>query len=231
MNFEKRVFPVIHADNREQVIKNAAIARDAGAFGVFVINHDISVDDMLELATEAQKIIPWVGINCLGYSPLRAMQTVPHYISGLWTDNAGIDETVNEQAANSIPRAVVIEGVNRNWRGDYFGGVAFKYQDPVTDLRAATLQASKHMQVITTSGPATGQAAEVKKLKTMHEVFDGWVARPRIAVASGITPDNVEDYLPYVDDFLVSTGISLNFFEFDASKVKALVERMGVNNS
>ena len=223
----KRVFPVIHADTQEQVVRNTKIAKDAGAFGVFVINHDMSVDEMLELATEAQKIISWVGINCLGYSPLRAMQTVPLYISGLWTDNAGIDETTDDQVT---AKRVIVEQVNRNWRGDYFGGVAFKYQDPVTDLQAATLQASKHMDVITTSGPATGQSADVIKLKTMRNVFNGWVPRPRIGVASGITPDNVEDYLPYVDDFLVATGISFSFTELDPVKVKALVEKIKRHN-
>jgi len=219
----KRVFPVIHANSQEQVIRNTKIAKDAGAFGVFVINHDMTVDEMLELATEAQKIISWVGINCLGYSPLRAMQTVPHHISGLWTDNAGIDEITDIQVT---ARRVIVEQVNRNWRGQYFGGVAFKYQDPVTDLRAATTQASKHMDVITTSGQATGQAANIEKLKIMHGIFDGWVSRPRLGIASGITPDNIEDYLPYIDDFLVATGISVSFTELDPVKVKALITKV-----
>jgi predicted TIM-barrel enzyme len=220
---QKRVFPVIHAVDKEQVVRNASIAKDAGASGVFVINHDMPVEEMLLLAFEAQLIIPWVGINCLGYSALNAMKTVPHYISGLWTDNAGIDETTDSQVYAKSVKAAKVDYL---WRGEYFGGVAFKYQDPVTDLRAATTQASGYMDVITTSGPATGQAADVEKLRIMHGVFDGWVARPRIAVASGITPHNVGFFLPYVDDFLVATGISFDFHELDPNKVKALVKEV-----
>ena len=220
---QKRVFPVIHALDKEQVVRNAGIAKDAGASGVFVINHEMSVDEMLLLAFEAHLAIEWVGFNCLGYSALNAMKPVPHYVAGLWTDNAGIDETTDNQAYAKSVKAVKTAYL---WRGEYFGGVAFKYQDPVTDLRVATKQASGYMDVITTSGPATGQAADVEKLRIMHSVFDGWVARPRIAVASGITPENVEFFLPYVDDFLVATGISFDFHELDPAKVKALVEKV-----
>lgn len=44
----------------------------------------------------------------------------------------------------------------------------------------------------------------------------------RLAVASGVTPENVQDYLPYVDDFLVATGISKNFHTLDPEKAREL---------
>ena len=46
----------------------------------------------------------------------------------------------------------------------------------------------------------------------------------RLAIASGVTPDNIGDYLPYVDHFLVASGISQDFHTLDPAKVRALAE-------
>ena len=51
-----------------------------------------------------------------------------------------------------------------------------------------------------------------------------------LGIASGITLQNVEHYLPFVNAFLVSTGICMNdgkgedFYRFDPEKVKALAD-------
>ncbi len=45
-----------------------------------------------------------------------------------------------------------------------------------------------------------------------------------LAVASGITPENVGDFLPYVDAFLVASGIEKRFGYFDAGKLGALAD-------
>lgn len=47
-----------------------------------------------------------------------------------------------------------------------------------------------------------------------------------LAIASGITAENIGDYLPIADIFLVATGISRTFEELDRNKVIALVERV-----
>jgi uncharacterized protein len=47
-----------------------------------------------------------------------------------------------------------------------------------------------------------------------------------LAIASGITPENVEAYLPYVDAFLVATGISSSFTELDSERVRMLAEKV-----
>ena len=47
-----------------------------------------------------------------------------------------------------------------------------------------------------------------------------------LAIASGITPENVEEYLPYADSLLVATGISNGFTELDPLRVRSLVERV-----
>jgi predicted TIM-barrel enzyme len=102
----------------------------------------------------------------------------------------------------------------------YFGGVAFKYQRHVEAVGHAARIASRYMDVVTTSGPGTGRAAEVEKIFTMKEALGDFT----LAIASGITPENVTAYLPYADCFLVATGISHDFNNLDPARTKTLVD-------
>jgi len=101
-------------------------------------------------------------------------------------------------------------------------GVAFKYQRPVEDLASAARIAMRYMDVVTTSGPGTGIAAEREKIVAMREATGDFP----LAIASGITPDNVGDYLEVADCFLVATGISRSFSEIDAGRLHRLLARV-----
>ena len=110
----------------------------------------------------------------------------------------------------------------RGWTGLYFGGVAFKYQRDVASdaLGQATVLATSYVDVVCTSGPGTGKAAQIDKLVAMRHAVGPEAA---IALASGVTAENVAAYLPYVDAFLVGTGIEARFGVLDASKLTALL--------
>lgn len=70
----------------------------------------------------------------------------------------------------------------------------------------------------------TGQAADIDKVCAMREgLGDG-----ALALASGVTPENVRAYLPYVDAFLVGTGIEASFGVIDETKLAALLRAMAV---
>ena len=47
-----------------------------------------------------------------------------------------------------------------------------------------------------------------------------------LAIASGITPENVKDYLEVADCFLVATGISNSFSELSPVRVRELVRNI-----
>lgn len=65
-------------------------------------------------------------------------------------------------------------------------------------------------------------AALVEKVRTMRES----IGDTALALASGVTAENVHDYLPYVDAFLVGTGIESSFGIIDAARLDALVAAM-----
>jgi predicted TIM-barrel enzyme len=79
------------------------------------------------------------------------------------------------------------------------------------------------MDVVCTSGPGTGQAADPEKVRLMH---------PRnhsLALASGVTAENVRSYLPHVQAFLVGTGIESRFGVIDPQKLAALLQAMAAD--
>ncbi len=220
------VLPVIHVVDREQAIENILIAREGGSDGVFLINHEMTGK---ELFLVYELIISefsdfWVGINCLGFGPgeifgevfLRGLLN----LAGIWTDNAMIDEYSQDQLkAERINRLRELSGFN----GLYFGGTAFKYQRKVYNIEKVAQIAAKYMDVVTTSGSATGQAADIEKIRRMKSA----IGEKPLAIASGITPENVRDYLGISDCFLVATGIGKNFTTLDLNKLKMLMRNAG----
>lgn len=221
--FSKRhvVLPVIHVAGREQALRNALIAREAGVDGLFLINHQMSATRLLSIhrAVVAEHDDWWVGVNCLDLSPVELFQRIDNTVAGVWVDNAMIDE--NAELQTEAERIVDVRHES-GWSGLYFGGVAFKYQRPVDDLRRAAEIAAPYMDVVTTSGPGTGHAALPEKIKVMKQA----IGQHPLAIASGITPENVTDYLQNVDCFLVATGISKSFEDLDPDRVNALVRKI-----
>lgn len=216
---QKIILPVIHVASEDQALRNTSIAREASADGVFLINHGMSSTELLRIhrIVYAEHRHWWVGVNCLDLSPINVIRSIDDSVAGVWVDNAMIDETSEEQ-----PKAeAVLEARNETgWTGLYFGGVAFKYQRHVDDLAKAATKASRFMDVVTTSGPGTGYAASPEKIRVMKQALGD---HP-LAIASGITPENVGDYLDSADCFLVATGISKSFEELDPARVSALVQ-------
>lgn len=215
------VLPVIHVSSAEQALRNTKIARDADADGVFLINHRQRWSELLAVHDVVAAALPgfWIGVNCLDLSPAETFQRISRRVSGVWVDDARIREDRAEQTeATALAQARAASGSEAL----YFGGVAFKYQREVDDVTQAARVAAGFMDVVTTSGPGTGHAADVGKIRAMKA---GLGATP-LAIASGITPENVGEYLPHADCFLVATGISTSFEELDPDLVTSLVERV-----
>lgn len=206
------VLPVIHVTTVTQACRNAGIALRAGADGVFIISHTGKNQALLEMReTIRRNVFPsfFLGINLLGYGPARAYELALHHeFDGIWIDDP--------------------EGLDLKESGLlYFGGTAFKTQGHVPDERLAetAIHASNIMDVVCTSGPETGRAAENHRLKLMADALVE--TRVPLAVASGVTPENVRGQMDAgVRAFLVATGVSRDFHEFDPARVEALVNEV-----
>jgi hypothetical protein len=213
------LLPVIHSVDRETALASADVAVAAGVKGVFVINQGMSIPQVLALVAELHGRYPtlWIGVNLLGLSPAERAR-VRRRLDGIWSDDAGIDEGAAQQpeAAEFVARRREV-----GWTGLYFGGVAFKYQREVPDARLgdAAYFASGYMDVVCTSGTGTGREARVEKVAALRA---GLRPDTALALASGVTSENVARFLPYVDAYLVGTGIEERLGKLDPGRVARL---------
>ena len=224
------VLPVIHVRDAGQACRNAAIAIEAGSQGVFLINHDFHHEALLPILREVRARFPslWLGVNFLAvtgrdaFPVLGRLQDDGVEIDAYWADDACIDERAaaeNQAEAAAVAAARQASG----WQGLYFGGTAFKKQRPVDprDYERAAQVAAGWMNVVTTSGIATGKAAHHDKIAAFRR---GCGDAP-LALASGVTPENAADYVQDVDAVLVATGInrSGDFYEIDPERLQRLL--------
>lgn len=223
------VTPVIHVIELSQVLRNVAHAVRLGAPGVFLINHDFPVPEFLPILRAARQACPnlWIGVNFLAQSGRIAfpvLGTLAHegcQIDAYWADDACLDERESHQT-----EAEAISTIRREsgWSGLYLGGVCFKKQrpvDPALNEYSARL-ALPYMDVVTTSGIATGHATDLNKISD----FRRGLGDAPLAIASGVTPDNAAEYAADVDCFLVATGInhSGDFYNIDPARLAALLD-------
>ena len=222
------VLPVIHVLNTAQVAENIRVLVGEGAAGVFLINHDFGVDPFLPILRETRAAWSslWIGCNFLAVTGRDAFPILGDLaregcqIDAYWADDGRIDETGKDPAeAEGIAATRVASG----WNGLYFGGTAFKKQRPVdpTDYYPAAVEATRFMDVVTTSGIATGEAADLNKIRD----FRAGAGSTPLAIASGITPANAREYAD-VDAFLVATGINKDgdFYNIDSKRLSALMK-------
>jgi hypothetical protein len=215
------VLPVIHVESESQALRNVELALDAGSDGLFLINHSIGSEALLEIhaAVACRFADAWIGVNCLDLLPTDVFRRISERVGGVWADNAMIDESNDQQPY--AQRVLDARDVHSP-RTLYFGGVAFKYQRHVDDLASAAKKAAEFMDVVTTSGPGTGQAAHVDKIRAMKQALGEFP----LAIASGITPDNIGAYLPHSDCYLVATGIGKSFSDLDRGLLDRLIAQV-----
>lgn len=230
MNLYKKIFPkknsllvVIHVVSEKQASENVKIAFESGADGVFLINHSSDYGSLLKIYREIRWQYPtfWIGLNLLDLSASAALDAVPDDASGLWADDAGLNEAHDDIAWKAkINWAKKQE--KKDWKRLYFGSIAFKYQKEVKQLDLIARSATKYTDVIVTSGDKTGSPPDLTKIKTIRENIGDFP----LAIASGITPENVSQYKAYADAFLVATGISDSFTQLNIRKTERLVKEV-----
>ncbi len=213
-----KVIPVIHHMTNELSIENARICSEENAYGVFLISMTHENEDLPMLAKAIKSRYPnlKVGINLLGTEAVESVET--SQIFGLdmtWSDHPivasfGISE-----------EAVDIKSILKGTEHMFFNSVAFKYQKSDNKPGLAAELSKKCGFIPTTSGTGTGSAANIEKVKEMKTAIGDYP----LAVASGLTPDNVEQYLNYLEYGLVATGISIDFHQLDRDKLKLIIER------
>ncbi len=231
--FGPAVFPVIHVLNIDQVKVNIDIVLEKNCPGFFLINHDFSFSNLVPIITDIRKNFPdtWMGVNFLGLTGKKAfpvlgkLQVAGVRVDAFWAGDARINERLTMDEQHDAIEINISRHLSA-WKGLYFGGTAFKKQrivSPEDYMKAAEIS-SNFVDVVTTSGIDTGCSAKVSKIRAFRKPDIDYP----LALASGVSAQNIKTYSPFVDAFLVSTGINFagDFYNIDPVLLQDLLDQL-----
>lgn len=227
-----KIYPVIHYQDAATSRDQAAIALEHGSDGVFLISHNDEDKAVLQVAgqlrhawgsaTTAAGELPFIGVNLLNTNNPAALEFAAQLrLDGVWLDAPGVNSHGPSQRTKKFAEDMAkYPGVA------VFGSVAFKYQPDEPNPPEAARAALALNMIPTTSGSGTGMAPELSKIALMSKAVDG-----RLAVASGMTLENVAAYVPYLSHILVATGVSLDKHRFDPQRLARFVAAVRAGSS
>ena len=206
---------MIHHIDPDTTLAEAKLAIDCDADGVMLISHTGKDEELLEVACAAQRatrLFP-VGVNLLSMSALDAAKRAQELgLSWVWADSMGVTSRGLDAMGQQMQ-----DFARAHPEMTLFAGVAFKYQKPEPDPAEAAHQARLAGFVPTTSGVGTGHAPDIEKIRSMGQ-------SGVLAIASGMTPENVGFYAPYLTHVLVATGVGRTEHHIDPAKLSRLAK-------
>jgi hypothetical protein len=201
------IIPVIHMINQNQVLTNVRTCISCGIKKVFIINHQTTSEELIKCANVVKDIYPdlWVGINMLDKYVEDAI-LYEFTFDGLWCD-----------------QSISLEDYkHRKFQGMLFTGLAFKYQPQPKDIELACKESILTSDVSTTSGLGTGKAAGLSKILELRKNLGD---HP-MAIASGVSVDNITIYNGIVDYLLVASSITSRSEIIYQDKLEELLEKI-----
>lgn len=215
---------MIHLAAGVSPLEQADMALAHGASGVYLIAHGGGSEALLTAFDGVDRGVPhaFIGVNLLGLTAAEALRSIVDAVGsglirrapdGLWVDDIRSDADPSEAM-----RYKSTEPILADLR--LLGGIAFKYtrtatEDPGT-AAAEALALQSAVDVVTTSGPGTGQPPSVAKLRAMKTAID----KP-LAVASGLDPAGLLELGPWTDEALVASSIETHPYSgvFDRARL------------
>lgn len=229
------VFPVVHVREASQAVEQAQVAHEAGAAGVYLIDHITPGEPkvLLDTFNTVSDALPdtFIGLNFLA-SPSPAYsfalardvlgaKNLRRLPDAIWADDADRELAQGDPVKYLRDHFPELRGVR------YLGGVAFKGTRHSTahpvHAAAEARRLKDYVDVVTTSGPGTGIPPSPEKIRAMKVT----IGQQQLAVASGISIENIEDFAGAFDQLLVATSIETEPYSgvFVPRRVEELVER------
>ena len=211
------VIPVIHHLDEATTLAEADLAFRCGADGVFLIAHGEGNDILPYLVKKIEKKhLNWfVGMNLLSETPLVAVERAINIgVAGVWLDNSGVSSAGLTEEGEAIKKL----HAQHPWL-KIFAAVSFKGQPYEIFPAQAAEVALANKFIPTTSGTQTAVAPSVEKISIMAEATQG-----KLAIASGMTCENVAQFSPYLSWILVASGISRDEHHLDEDKTREFIK-------
>lgn len=212
-----KVIPVIHHIDTQTTLRNAAICARTGAWGVTLISMDADNSELCALAEVIKYGYPnlKVGVNHLGELAFDSIaQNLESDLDFTWTDNQLVKDGIASEFAMQC--SSLLQGKDHL----LFSAVSFKYQEKDLDPVRSALKTFELGFVPTTSGAKTGASADLEYLNKLSSI----IPVKTLAVASGLTPENVLVQKQYLGFGFVATGVSKDFNNLDENLLKEFIK-------
>lgn len=207
---KRLLYVVVHPASPDSILKAVAVASEAGADGAFLINQGMGEDELRQVRKRLQVPAGFrMGLNLLGSSLAdMLLRTYLDQYDMLWSDSPRLRDLIWSRT--------------EAYAGELFGSVAFKGQAPVSDeeLPAVAAYAATKVQWVTTSGPCTGRPPRPEKIAALRKVLPP----ERLALASGVSIENIHTYLPDVGAYLVASSLESEWGVLDPAEVRELAQ-------
>ncbi len=210
----------------QALVEDIARAHQGDADGVILIKEGHGTDDdVLQAYDWSRQNYPdlWIGVNLLGHFPHEAVIRVKPGTSGIWFDDPRVEEGKRNGAkylADTRSKMEILHSPHP--LPLLFPSVDFKYQPPAKNLAKVARLIEPYADAIITSGKKTGEPASNNKVKALRDAV-----KCPIGLASGITVENVEEYITLgVDLFIVNSSLNNEKGRLDLDKINALREKI-----
>lgn len=224
--FHKRdriLLPVLSCHSLEQFQKNITLLVERWKLGhiqgAWLTSANVEIPVLESAVRWSKATYPefWVGINLIGETFVKALQFLERFPpDGLWMDKS----YVSEDELQTVPILIQDQFARLKWNGLYFGGVLFKYQQEKGDPVKICLNAIPWMDVLCTSGIATGIPITPEKLNCVANTVAGAIP---IAIASGVSEHNVADLFGQAHIYLFRESVVFDDEDLDVEKLDALI--------
>lgn len=185
---------------------------------MFLIDHAGEDELLIDVACVAKGVFPDfpISLNLLSFTPTQAaLAVIENGMDLVWADTMDVSSSGMGSMGRGLRDMAAVHP-----KIGFFASVAFKYQPVDPDPAKAAELARKAGFIPTTSGLKTGMPPSAEKVRSMSAA-----ARGTLAVASGITPENLADFRPHLSNVLVSTGVSVDEHHLDPVRLRALISQ------
>ncbi len=215
---DSKFMVVIHVVDYQQAKRNCEIALDNGADGIFLADGGVS-DEVLggicSRLRDASPIALFIGMHIPGFEPFVNLKMLSDHA---WNPSALWFTTVTD------PMRLKHEADASRFPGLVFGEVNFDPKNPARVLAVESGIMASFVDVVTVAALDASLPPELETIQLARRVLP---PGNKLAIASGMTPENVEPFLDYVDYFLVATGVSKSQTELDPARVQLMAKKFG----
>ena len=216
---KKTIIPVVHATSIEHGMRNIDVALFAGAKKIALINQyffdcvefEQFIIKAITRYSDVRFVVNWLGVSLNNMANFLSKEGLK---ADIWEDRTNFRESFD---------------IKTKTIGCVYGGYNFKYQKKdefsFDEVRTWKLNSVGLFDfVLTLSGNKTGSPIKLDLLKLYNEQWRLNEENNKIAVASGITANNLETYLPFANDFFVGTSIEDTEYNINYKSLNELIK-------